>query len=157
MCTRQGPNFLGKNTGVGCHSFLQRIFPTQGSNSLPSEPSGKPCKVRAQLYFSLSKTIKPSYLQWFVMSSWTYIIHVALALTLHSVPLVNVSLVEQILFLLLYFAAYLNTWYGKFLFWGWLLMHRLFLYMNFRVIIFCSRKIQLKFSVLHVWINLGSN
>ena len=25
-------NSLGKNTGVGCHSLLQRIFPTQGSN-----------------------------------------------------------------------------------------------------------------------------
>ena len=25
-------NSPGKNTGVGCHSFLQRIFPTQGSN-----------------------------------------------------------------------------------------------------------------------------
>ena len=25
-------NFLGKNTGVGCHSLLQGIFPTQGSN-----------------------------------------------------------------------------------------------------------------------------
>ena len=23
----------GKNTGVGCHALLQRIFPTQGSNS----------------------------------------------------------------------------------------------------------------------------
>ena len=23
----------GKNTGVGCHAFLQGIFPTQGSNS----------------------------------------------------------------------------------------------------------------------------
>ena len=23
---------LGKNTGVGCHTFLQGIFPTQGSN-----------------------------------------------------------------------------------------------------------------------------
>ena len=22
----------GKNTGVGCHALLQRIFPTQGSN-----------------------------------------------------------------------------------------------------------------------------
>ena len=39
-------NSLGRNTGVGCHSFLQGIFPTQGSNwallhwqmgSLPSE------------------------------------------------------------------------------------------------------------------------
>ena len=25
-------NSPGKNTGVGCHSFLQEIFPTQGSN-----------------------------------------------------------------------------------------------------------------------------
>ena len=24
--------FLGKNTGVGCHTFLQGIFTTQGSN-----------------------------------------------------------------------------------------------------------------------------
>ena len=43
--------FPGKNTGVGCHSLLQGIFPTQGSNldllhwqtdSLLSEPPGKP-------------------------------------------------------------------------------------------------------------------
>ena len=26
-------NSSGKNTGVGCHSFLQGIFPSQGSNS----------------------------------------------------------------------------------------------------------------------------
>ena len=26
--------FLGKNTGVGCHSLLQGIFPTQASNSV---------------------------------------------------------------------------------------------------------------------------
>ena len=44
----------GKNTGVGCHFLLQRIFPTQGSNphllgllhwqagSLPLAPPGKP-------------------------------------------------------------------------------------------------------------------
>ena len=25
-------NSLGRNTGMGCHSILQRIFPTQGSN-----------------------------------------------------------------------------------------------------------------------------
>ena len=43
----------GKNTGVGCHALLQRIFPTQGSNphllrllhwqagSLPLMPPGK--------------------------------------------------------------------------------------------------------------------
>ena len=44
-------NSLGKNTGVGCHSLLQGILLTQGSNSgplalhadfLPSEPLGKP-------------------------------------------------------------------------------------------------------------------
>ena len=27
-------DFPGKNTGVGCHSLLQRIFPTQGSNTV---------------------------------------------------------------------------------------------------------------------------
>ena len=44
----------GKNTRVGCHAFLQGIFPTQGSNlyllcllhwqvgSLPLVPPGKP-------------------------------------------------------------------------------------------------------------------
>jgi len=29
LCLRDSP---GKNTGVGCYAFLQRIFPTQGSN-----------------------------------------------------------------------------------------------------------------------------
>ena len=45
---------LGKNTGVGCHALLQRIFPTEGSNlcllhllswqadSLQLAPPGKP-------------------------------------------------------------------------------------------------------------------
>ena len=46
---------LGKNTGLGCHSLLQRIFPTQGSNLvshtagrfLPPEPPGMPlCNYR---------------------------------------------------------------------------------------------------------------
>ena len=50
-----GPwDFLGKNTGVSCHFFLQGIFPAQGSSpsllrllywqadSLPLEPPGKP-------------------------------------------------------------------------------------------------------------------
>ena len=46
-------NSLGKHTGVDCHSLLQRIFPTQGSNlhllrwqanSLQSELTGKPAK-----------------------------------------------------------------------------------------------------------------
>ena len=43
-------NYPGKNAGVGCHAFLEGIFPTQGSNpGLPiagefllSELSGKP-------------------------------------------------------------------------------------------------------------------
>ena len=44
-------DFPGQNTGVGCHSLLQGIFPTQGWNlgllqlqadSLPSEPPWKP-------------------------------------------------------------------------------------------------------------------
>ena len=51
---------LGKNIGVGSHSLLQGIFSTQGLNlgllywqedSLPSEPTGKPC---FHLYPSLS-------------------------------------------------------------------------------------------------------
>ena len=29
LCPRDSP---GKNTGVGCHSLCQGIFPTQGSN-----------------------------------------------------------------------------------------------------------------------------
>ena len=47
-------DFKGKNTGVGCHFFLQGIFPTQGSNScllcllhlgggfFTTKPPGKP-------------------------------------------------------------------------------------------------------------------
>ena len=34
-CSRQAPrpwDFLGKNTGVGCHFLLQRIFQTQELN-----------------------------------------------------------------------------------------------------------------------------
>ena len=57
-------NFLGKNTGVGCHLLLQGIFPTQGSNprllhllywqgdslTLNHKPHGKPqrCDVYTQ-------------------------------------------------------------------------------------------------------------
>ena len=50
-------DFLGKNTGVGCHFLLQGIFPTQGSNSslfcllhwqggsLPVVPPGRPVSL----------------------------------------------------------------------------------------------------------------
>ena len=31
-CSPGHGDSLGKNTGVGCHAFLQGIFPTQGSN-----------------------------------------------------------------------------------------------------------------------------
>ena len=53
-CSLSGPSvhgvFPGKDIRVGCHSLLQGIFPTQGSNSgflywqagfLPSEPPGR--------------------------------------------------------------------------------------------------------------------
>jgi len=45
LCPWDSP---GKNTGVGCHVLLQRIFPTQGSSphwqvgSLPLMPPGTP-------------------------------------------------------------------------------------------------------------------
>ena len=53
-------NFSGKSTGVGCHSLLQRILPTQGS---------KPC-LSCLLYwpFTTSTTWEPvfcEYSQWF--------------------------------------------------------------------------------------------
>ena len=49
-------DFPGKNTGVGCQFLLQRIFPTQGSNShLPrwQVPPGKPL-LSLSLSLSLS-------------------------------------------------------------------------------------------------------
>ena len=54
LCPGDSP---GKNSGVGCHTLLQGIFPTQGSNlhllcllhwqarSLPLAPPGKPHKL----------------------------------------------------------------------------------------------------------------
>ena len=50
-CHPPGSSVHGKDTGVGCHSLLQGIFPTQASKlhllhwqvgSLSLEPSGKP-------------------------------------------------------------------------------------------------------------------
>ena len=50
-CSPPGSSVHGdspdKNSGVGCHALLQRIFLNQGSptlqvDSLPSEPPGKP-------------------------------------------------------------------------------------------------------------------
>ena len=62
LCSWVSP---AKNTGVGCYSLLQGIFPTQGSGvdsgsptlqtySLPSEPPGKP------LIFNRGLIIAPS-------------------------------------------------------------------------------------------------
>ena len=62
---RQAPP--GKNTGVGCHFFLQGILPTQGSNpgllhcrhSLPSEPPRAPMLMEV-----FPKYIVPILVQW---------------------------------------------------------------------------------------------
>ena len=47
LCPWDSP---GKNTRVGCHALLQRIFPTQGSptwqaDSLPLSPQGSPSSL----------------------------------------------------------------------------------------------------------------
>ena len=49
-------NSPGKNTGVGCHFLLQRIFPTQGSN--PGLPH---CR---QILCHLSHQGSPRILEW---------------------------------------------------------------------------------------------
>ena len=57
VCSWDSP---GKNTGLGCHSLFQGIFPTQGPNpglphcrqALPSELPGKPLVI-IQCYFIL--------------------------------------------------------------------------------------------------------
>ena len=60
-------NSPGQNTGVGSHSPLQEIFPTQGLNpclslqvdSLPAEPPGKP-KHTGEGSLSLPQRIFPT-------------------------------------------------------------------------------------------------
>ena len=63
-------NSLSKNTGMGCHSLLQRIFPTQGSNPdllhagklFTIWATGKTSKVISEiikLYISLKGVAKP--------------------------------------------------------------------------------------------------
>ena len=61
-----------KNTGVGCHALLQRIFLTQGSNphllcllnwqvgSLPLEPTGRPRSVQIYSISSLQLLFFPT-------------------------------------------------------------------------------------------------
>ena len=57
LCPRDSP---GKNTGVGCHSFFQVIFPTQGLNlcllhwqvdSLPLSHLGRPVACVFPIYY----------------------------------------------------------------------------------------------------------
>ena len=65
--------FPGKNTGVGCHSLLQGIFPTQGMNpgllkadSLSSESPGKTFHIFSSVQFShsvVSDSSRPHELQ----------------------------------------------------------------------------------------------
>ena len=49
-CSSPGPYVHGKNTEVGCHAFLQSMFPTQGSNPHLLSPA------LANQFFSTSTT-----------------------------------------------------------------------------------------------------
>ena len=49
----------GKNTGVGCHAFLQRIFPTQGLNTLPPH-----CRWNTWVLNHLNHQGSPWILEW---------------------------------------------------------------------------------------------
>ena len=61
-------DFLGKNTGVGCHSLLQRVFLTQGSNPcllhyrqiLSTEPPGHASWSKKQKTWSRNKIVTHS-------------------------------------------------------------------------------------------------
>ena len=64
-------DFPGKNTRVGCHFLLQRIFPTQGSkspawqvNSLPLHYLGSPRHSILTIKFTCFKCI----IQWFLVN-----------------------------------------------------------------------------------------
>ena len=74
-------DFPGKNTGMGCRFLLQRIFPTQGSNSSSSalvgrfftmESPGKPLTWTAAHQTSLSFTISQSLLNSYLLSWWCH-------------------------------------------------------------------------------------
>ena len=59
-CGRQPASFLcpwnspGRNTGVGCHSLLQGIFPTQGQDRTPASTS----PASAGRFFTTSATFR---------------------------------------------------------------------------------------------------
>ena len=85
LCPWDSP---GKNTGVGCHSLLQRIFQTQDlasqEVSVPSEPPGKPLNkhymvlkkesIPLQRYWRLWNELGTKILSLFRFSaiSWTF-------------------------------------------------------------------------------------
>ena len=66
-------NSPGKNTGVGCHSFFQGVFPIQGWNQglphcrqiLLCEPPGKPPGklVVIRFFFSFSRGAATGYIE----------------------------------------------------------------------------------------------
>ena len=69
-------DFPGKNIAVGCHSFLQGIFLTQGielgsptlnADSLPSEPSGKTTITSTKCTIFLNLKNKTSYLNYLLL------------------------------------------------------------------------------------------
>ena len=53
----------GKNTGVGCHVFLQRIFPTQELKPLWIKPASLPSLALAGGFFTTSATNRHSDIQ----------------------------------------------------------------------------------------------
>ena len=85
----------GKNTGVGCHTFLQVIFSTQGSNphllclllwqagSLPLAPPGKHL-----LFFDLCFSFFIPFLSFFLSS---YILFLSFVYLL-KIPLISILL-----------------------------------------------------------------
>ena len=92
----------GKNTGGGCHSLLQGIFPTQGSNSrlcllcllhwqLVSEPPGNPAfSLFHGNFFSLSLFFYPFSLAFFF--SFTFLTFLVLYSLLPASPTFPTSL-----------------------------------------------------------------
>ena len=79
----------GKNAGMGCHAFLQEIFPTQGLNlglfcvlhwqegSSPLAPSGKP-NISGRILYNIEKS-----------SIFTYFERIEIKFTCLSVSLVS--------------------------------------------------------------------
>ena len=60
-------NSPGKNTGVGCHSLLQGIFPTQGSNPGLLHRS---CILYSQRWRSSIQSAKNKIGSWMWLTSW---------------------------------------------------------------------------------------